>query len=75
MRQPPAGDPIDELSAGTPCHAKRVLAQPVSNGTLISGSDRAGVSKDNMLSYRASKHDCERCSLKPHCEHAAYDAG
>jgi hypothetical protein len=25
------------------------------------------VSKDNMLSYRASKHDCERCSLKPRC--------
>jgi transposase len=28
---------------------------------------RTGVSKDNMLSYRASKHDCERCSLKPRC--------
>ena len=28
---------------------------------------RTGVSKANMLSYRASKHDCERCSLKPHC--------
>ena len=23
--------------------------------------------KDNMLSYRASKHDCERCPLKPRC--------
>src|SRR5712691_1857347 len=30
----------DDLSAGTPCHAKRVMAQPVSNGTLITGSDR-----------------------------------
>ncbi len=40
MRQPRSGDPLDDLSAGTPCHAKRVLAQPVSNGTLISGSDR-----------------------------------
>jgi len=28
---------------------------------------RTGVSKDNMLSYRASKHDCERCSFKPRC--------
>src|SRR5712692_320605 len=28
---------------------------------------RTGVSKDNMLSYRASKHDCERCPLKPRC--------
>ena len=28
---------------------------------------RTGVSKDNTLSYRASKHDCERCSLKPRC--------
>src|SRR5229473_3030191 len=28
---------------------------------------RTGVSKDNMLSYRASKHDCELCSLKPRC--------
>jgi len=28
---------------------------------------RTGVSKDNMLSYRASKLDCELCSLKPRC--------
>ncbi len=28
---------------------------------------RTGVSKDNMLSYRASKRDCELCSLKPRC--------
>jgi len=28
---------------------------------------RTGVSKDNMLSYRASKHDCERCPLKQRC--------
>jgi len=28
---------------------------------------RTGVSKDNMLRYRASKLDCELCSLKPRC--------
>jgi transposase len=28
---------------------------------------RPGVSKDNMLSYRASKHDCDICPIKPQC--------
>ncbi len=36
----PSADATDDPSAGTPRHAKRVVAQPVSNGTLISGSDR-----------------------------------
>jgi len=35
-----AGAVPDSLSAGYRYHAKRVLAQPVSNGTLINGSDR-----------------------------------
>jgi hypothetical protein len=28
---------------------------------------RTGVMKDNSLRYRASKHDCELCPLKPRC--------
>ena len=28
---------------------------------------RIGVMKDNSLRYRASKHDCEPCPLKPRC--------
>src|ERR1043166_6563750 len=28
---------------------------------------RTGVMKDNSMRYRASKHDCEACPLKPHC--------
>lgn len=28
---------------------------------------RSGVGKDNMLRYRASKHDCDACALKPRC--------
>jgi hypothetical protein len=28
---------------------------------------RTGVGKDNMLRYRASKHDCDACTLKPRC--------
>lgn len=28
---------------------------------------RTGVMKDNSLRYRASKHDCEPCPLKPRC--------
>ena len=28
---------------------------------------RTGVSKDNMLSYRASKNDCDTCPMKPRC--------
>jgi transposase len=28
---------------------------------------RTGVMKDNMLSYRASKHDCNICPIKPQC--------
>ena len=28
---------------------------------------RTGVMKDNSLRYRASKHDCQPCPLKPRC--------
>ena len=28
---------------------------------------RLGVMKDNTLRYRASKHDCDACPLKPRC--------
>jgi hypothetical protein len=28
---------------------------------------RIGVMKDNSLRYRASKHDCDLCPLKPRC--------
>jgi Transposase DDE domain len=28
---------------------------------------RLGVAKDNTIRYRASKHDCEPCPLKPRC--------
>ncbi|WP_331375127.1 IS1182 family transposase [Sinorhizobium chiapasense] len=28
---------------------------------------RSGVGKDNTLRYRASKHDCDACALKPRC--------
>ena len=28
---------------------------------------RTGVSKDNLIRYRASMHDCARCPLKPRC--------
>ena len=28
---------------------------------------RTGVPKDNLLRYRASKHDCDICPLKPRC--------
>src|SRR5215472_8253083 len=28
---------------------------------------RTGVSKDNLIRYRASMHDCAPCPLKPHC--------
>jgi hypothetical protein len=30
-------------------------------------SPRAGVSKDNLIRYRASMHDCGPCPLKPRC--------
>ena len=38
--QPTDVDFIQEPSTGEAGHAKRAVAQPVSNGTLISGSDR-----------------------------------
>jgi len=28
---------------------------------------RTGVSKDNLIRYRASMHDCAPCPLKPRC--------
>lgn len=28
---------------------------------------QTGIGKDNMLRYRASKHDCDTCALKPRC--------
>ena len=28
---------------------------------------RPGVDKDGFMRYRASKHDCDRCALKPRC--------
>ena len=28
---------------------------------------RVGVTKDDTLRYRASKHDCDACALKPRC--------
>jgi hypothetical protein len=28
---------------------------------------RTGVPKDNLFRYRASKHDCDICPLKPRC--------
>jgi transposase len=28
---------------------------------------RPGVDKDGFMRYRASKHDCDGCALKPHC--------
>jgi hypothetical protein len=30
-------------------------------------TSRTGVSKDNLIRYRASKHDCDTCPMNPRC--------